>query len=508
MSSTSIAIKLRNDNEENKKTLWNKITSTLTNNEILVSKLIPNGYGFTAILSSINDADKLLQSKCLAELRNINVEAQMTPELKAQRTILASNVDGFVYEKSENELKRSLIAENGKIESVHKLPRYNSFKITYDSIANATKVLQQGLRICNISIPTTSLKRDRYVNVTFCYKCYAMDGHTIKNCNKPPHFKVCSTCSDTTHTYRDCTAPVDKYKCVNCNGNHKTTSFACKERKEKAAAIIRGLSGNSTSIPPQSYATITSRNIQPDKTQITKTDNAKNTIPASTLPSEDKQLMKDITNQVSTTITCLILAQLKSNGSPANFDALFQKLLSLNNVNKFSLGDIEPPKLFDTITLQSTTMQDASSHQNTTLQEASSHQNALIPAAPSNDLSSKGNPGSPAATTHKNITPEDKSEFTPTCMQNTTSSTNDSVTEIYKTPPSARTTASSHFVDDVSKFQENTLNDKTAISINTNTKKRNNRMPQIQKETVNVIASPASSTRAKTKRNVCNLEVH
>ena len=487
MSSNSISVKLRTSKNEDRNTLWNRITTTLKDNHILATKLIPYDSGFRAILSSISDADNLFQSKCMRDLKKINVEPLTTQELIAQRTIIASNVDRFVYEKNEDQLLSNLttIGEY-KIDSLFKLPRYNSLKITFDSIANTTKVLQQGLRVCNISIPATSLKRDRYVNVTFCYKCYRMDGHTAKNCDKPPDFKICSTCCDTSHTYRDCTAMAANYKCVNCGENHKTTSYACKMRKVKVAELTRGLNDKSTSA--QSYANAVSNNIQSVTQRSTNTNNAKAITPASIPPLLDAEFLNDIRKDISTTLKCVVVAQLNSDSDPVSFDNTFQKLLSCNNVSKFSLGDVEPMKLVHVITIQTPDLQVKGSLQNFLA-------NIMPAKATANNSSS-----ATAPTSSKNSTPRAKTDVISTSKNSITTDSHDSESEeTYSTPTSIRTPASNFFLNEITKSAQNNSADNTTES---DSNKRNMNKQDISNTTPVTQATKEIQTTRTTRSSL------
>lgn len=50
------------------------------------------------------------------------------------------------------------------------------------------------------------------------------------NALKNKEYKICSECSATSHTWKDCTA-IGK-RCIICNGNHRTLAMKCPERKK------------------------------------------------------------------------------------------------------------------------------------------------------------------------------------------------------------------------------------------------------------------------------------
>ena len=98
----------------------------------------------------------------------------------------------------------------------------------------------------NLSVSPHDLTLEEVSQVTYCFKCYAIDDHLVKACTKPQSYRVCSLCSSKQHTYKDCTS-TDR-KCINCNGAHATMSKSCPSYKVAAAKV-------SMELPPRKTGT-------------------------------------------------------------------------------------------------------------------------------------------------------------------------------------------------------------------------------------------------------------
>lgn len=88
-------------------------------------------------------------------------------------------------------------------------------------------------------------------NVTQCQRCLNF-GHGTRNCNMKPR---CSFCSQA-HATVDCLLEGSiKYKCVNCNGNHRGSDRKCPKREEyreirKKASTINQQGRKRERVPP------------------------------------------------------------------------------------------------------------------------------------------------------------------------------------------------------------------------------------------------------------------
>ena len=100
----------------------------------------------------------------------------------------------------------------------------------FRSVAEAEKVLKEGLSVKGFILPDWALENEIYTKIRQCMKCYKYD-HYSSSCSEP--LKVCSTCGNTGHRYNQCTVKnPSQYKCCICKGNHKAVSGACNDRKK------------------------------------------------------------------------------------------------------------------------------------------------------------------------------------------------------------------------------------------------------------------------------------
>lgn len=97
------------------------------------------------------------------------------------------------------------------------------------------KALNSGLLMFNLSIHSSLIHREEFIDLTVCYRCYKWNEHTAVSCCKDKNFKICSLCSSIGHLFHECTNSIKK--CINCSGSHSTLSFACPVRKKIAVEV-------------------------------------------------------------------------------------------------------------------------------------------------------------------------------------------------------------------------------------------------------------------------------
>ena len=173
----------------------------------------------------------LFGEPCLLALESFGFLARMPMELRAKRTVLLRNVDKYIYDLPVGDLLNQLNSKNAWLDiiDVYKIPRSSLLKITCKNCSMVERCLEQGIKISYFHVSPHQISREKFVNVTTCYKCYKLDEHTISSCNKDNAFKICSECSSFDHTYRDCTSSLKK--CINCGENHSTLALKCPARK-------------------------------------------------------------------------------------------------------------------------------------------------------------------------------------------------------------------------------------------------------------------------------------
>ena len=111
------------------------------------------------------------------------------------------------------------------IESNGKFQNLIFLKITFDCIDMKNKYLKLGLNFRHLHIPDHLFENERFKEIKYCYRCYAVNIHIPNKCSKPPDYKICSKCSSTDHIWSNCTSAV--VKCINCGGPHVTRSPSC-----------------------------------------------------------------------------------------------------------------------------------------------------------------------------------------------------------------------------------------------------------------------------------------
>ena len=178
------------------------------------------------------------------------------------------------------------------------------------------KCLEHGVKISYFHVPPHQINREVFVKVMTCFKCYNLDNHTASNCNKESSYKICSECSSTDHTFRECNS-VHK-KCVNCGENHSTLAFKCPTRKNIVKQKIS--SGNKT---------FASR-ANPTVTDVYNLN--------------QNNLPQNLYDDYKKSNICIIIASMKNCETPGVFESTLNTLLRANNLPDIKLGGVTPPR--------------------------------------------------------------------------------------------------------------------------------------------------------------------
>ncbi|MPC38830.1 hypothetical protein E2C01_032346 [Portunus trituberculatus] len=204
----------------------------LSNNDIFITKLIPVNDGFVVITSTDEDQDKIFLIQIAKSLEEHKLYPQLPPELRAKRSIIIFNVDPYIYNNTEEEITEELKQQNpwiSNINNVFKFPNSKTIKSTFDQAALALKASDQGLRLFHMSIPKHKIQQEKFYEIQTCFRCYVIEDHYTNKCPQNKHFKICSECAGTDHTWRECNSTMKK--CIRCDGEHKTLSMKCPIRK-------------------------------------------------------------------------------------------------------------------------------------------------------------------------------------------------------------------------------------------------------------------------------------
>ena len=99
----------------------------------------------------------------------------------------------------------------------------------------AEKCVSMGINMYCLHFPAYNICKDKFVRIETCFACYKPEDHFYSNCpmkQQNPDYRVCSNCAQNTHTFQNCRAQRNQYRCVNCNGEQSAMSMACLMRKD------------------------------------------------------------------------------------------------------------------------------------------------------------------------------------------------------------------------------------------------------------------------------------
>lgn len=231
--------------------------------------------------------------------------------------MLIFNVDKYIYDHTEAEIKQEFLIRNQwieNIEQVFKFPNKNIVKIQFSNTISAKKACENGILGFQMSLPEHTIKIEDYIPITTCMRCYKIEDHYTSDCKKDKSYKVCSECASPDHTWRECKS--DLKKCVNCGGNHRTLAFKCPEKKKATDSKTEEL-----------------RN----KQKQTYSQAAASTIPPPTVTNIN--LGKDT---AATILTCMLHAHFMNIAQPGSYNLEMNKLLKANNLPQVNLPDNPP----------------------------------------------------------------------------------------------------------------------------------------------------------------------
>lgn len=309
-----VKIKTNNINEGRKL----KLLEILSKKDIYVTKIIEANDGYVIITAGDTDLDNIFNNDTDQELLKENYTPLIPPELKANRSVLLTNVDSHISNNQEDDIKNELLEKNDWISNiiqVHKFPSGKIIKITFSDSQQARKAQEAGLKLFSMKVPPYYTKQDKYYHVNVCLKCYALDDHNTYQCPESKEYKVCSECSEEGHTYRTCKET--NKKCINCHEDHGTMSMRCPKKKE----IINNKRKESEN---KTYAEMTGGRI------ITTT--GKSSIPT-------------IDNNTHTKIFTLMLnAHFLNTANPGTYEAELNKGLKANNLPTIKIPTIPDSK--------------------------------------------------------------------------------------------------------------------------------------------------------------------
>ena len=266
--------------------------------------------------NSPDEVDKLFSNEATNELKKLGYLPTLNAKQKSKRTLILKNFDDHIEQKTIDEIKIELLNKNPgcEITDIFKFSNKKVIKITVRTNQMVKNILSHGLRLFSISLKQPNVVADVFTEINICYKCYKLEDHLTADCKENQNFKICSLCSSSEHTYRNCEKST-ALKCINCNGSHSTLAMSCPARK---AAVNKKRS--STQTQQRSYASV-----------VTQSNNA------TKVP--DRQV--DI-NQIFKCLHYYYTAVKQSDGSPTSVETELNNILQLNNLPTVEHSIFEP----------------------------------------------------------------------------------------------------------------------------------------------------------------------
>lgn len=287
--------------------------------DIYVTRIITLEDGFVVLTKDDKDADKIFQEESIRKLNGSQFYPTVPADIKARKTVLCFNVDSFIYDNLEVEIKQEMMNKNlwseNCIEQVIKFPNKNIIKIIFTQTQVALKATESGIVAFNICIPPNQIKQEKFIPILTCMKCYKLEEHTTKHCPKNSDYKICSECAEEGHSWKDCLRGTQK--CINCGGRHRTTAMKCPKRKE----IVEKKRKEIEETSQQSYRTYSDAT----KSRPAYTNN-----------------MKTEKGTTAKIMTCLLLAHQYNMAEPGSFEKQLNTLLTKNNLPKVAVPNNPP----------------------------------------------------------------------------------------------------------------------------------------------------------------------
>ena len=200
--------------------------------EVKVAQLIPARDAIVAVTATTKDADSIFSAAKLSKLENDGFTVIMPLNLRAHRTVICTRLDDLAYDNNVEDIKDEIEKEQtwAKVQEVFKFPRSNTIKVTFKDTEMAKKATENGLLMFYMSIPSTQVHQEEYIELLTCTRCYAVEDHTTKDCPKPTTYQICSNCAVEGHPHWECKERTRK--CINCGQDHHATAMRCPNRKE------------------------------------------------------------------------------------------------------------------------------------------------------------------------------------------------------------------------------------------------------------------------------------
>ena len=173
--------------------LSDNIRCALKSRKINFSEVFPLRKGnYIVNVNTDTDIDKLFEINTLNEFAKFQCEPIMSRKLLAERTIILKYCDDSVYCQTEDDIVSELHNNNRNltITNIFKFPSTKTIKLVLKTKRMADQTITSGLRLFYISHPPHKIEREHYIDVLMCYRCYKLDQHSTRECDKPQTYKI------------------------------------------------------------------------------------------------------------------------------------------------------------------------------------------------------------------------------------------------------------------------------------------------------------------------------
>ena len=284
--------------------------------DINLIRLIEGKNAYIALCHSKEDAIKMNTKKCLETLKKLDLTIANSLAFEARKAIVARNYDYRIT----SHLNEEILAEFNKnypetpctkvvVLGKNKL----IMRIIFSEQDEAKTIAKDGFSLFHVRVPAYNIQIDEFNEVPMCMRCYKLNAHPTRRC--PATEDVCSECAVTGHRHTDCTSATKK--CLNCNGDHRTTAPQCPSRKQEANNMRRSTAQSNV------------------REGVTYSSAAQNGLPTMQTPNFMNMSMLKMSSAI-------MYAHSMNAVFPGTFNTELNKVLALNNLPQMIFPDNPP----------------------------------------------------------------------------------------------------------------------------------------------------------------------
>ena len=228
--SNKIKIKFLNNIKQDERFVTKKILEVCPNTNLRDAHAARTHVVLT--LSTENEILELLKEDSVAKLEKVGLKPMPPPYLAPARTVYVHKLRPYITDRRYLEILEEINSHsiNPRVESVYIIPNKNqntkTLKLICRTPDGADQLCNNGLFLYDINVDISNLRKEEYLEVNQCYKCFSFQ-HPTHQCTSTVDY--CSICSKEHH-YTQCTNKQNP-SCKLCDGDHYAVSYTCPVRK-------------------------------------------------------------------------------------------------------------------------------------------------------------------------------------------------------------------------------------------------------------------------------------